>query len=176
MESAYRLDADGKAVRVRNGRPCSICSNFDRAEIDRLLLTGTPRKQICEQFNINKQALHNHLYKGHITADVANAVTKRHRMDMDTLSATLEHVILESREKAKSAPIQYYGPAARVTVTATQALTDMSYKAEQLRLERDKAEQGRQKQTFDLASIIDWLRSEVPEKVDAFILRFNVTP
>jgi hypothetical protein len=173
MESAYRLDVNGNAIPVRNGRPCTVCSNFDRKAIDRMILEGIPNARIASEYHIKVDTLKRHIARGHISNEVARAQAKATRFTANDLLEKLEATIDRTEARAENAPIQYYPNVERVKVQSITAYADINFKGEQLRMERDKFDASKQKQAFDLPAIIDWLRTEHPNIVQAFINRFG---
>jgi hypothetical protein len=138
-----------------------------------MILEGIPNAQIAAEYHMNVDTIKRHIARGHITSEIAKSQAKSARFNSNDLMTRLETTIERTETRAEGAPIQYYPPVERVKVQAITAYADIAFKGEQLRMEREKLEANKQHQSFDLPAIIDWLRSEAPEKVEAFISRFG---
>lgn len=67
------------------GRPCTVCTHPARQEIDKLLLSGTPYREIVGQFGISKSALGRHKTEGHIIHSLIKAKEAKEIADADAL-------------------------------------------------------------------------------------------
>jgi len=89
-------------------RPCSICSHSERLEIDRLLLQGTPYRDIAGRFGLSKTAVSRHK-ESHIGTDLRDvrgvmvaareeALASIKAEELETLETVKAEIITEARE------------------------------------------------------------------------------
>jgi len=89
-------------------RPCSICSHTERLEIDRLLLQGTPYRDIAVRFGLSKTSVSRHK-ESHIGTDLRDvrevmvaareeALAQIKTEELKTLVTVKEEIITEARE------------------------------------------------------------------------------
>ena len=75
-------------------RTCTTCSNPHRDEIDRLLLAGTPLRNIAKQFSVSSANLFRH--NEHLSKVLSNARQEAEILRADSLMEQLNHLWAEA--------------------------------------------------------------------------------
>lgn len=83
------------------GRACSVCTHDDRQAIDEALVSGTPYRNLAEQFSVSLAALSRHR-SDHVSAALQAVVVERER---DAAASLLDRVesLIERTERILSA-------------------------------------------------------------------------
>lgn len=91
-------------------RTCTACSHPHRDDIDRLLLEGTPLRNIAKQFSLSAAGLFRH--NQHISATLASSRKEAEILRADGLLEHLNHLTAEAaRLKEKAEKIKDYRTA-----------------------------------------------------------------
>jgi len=75
-------------------RTCTTCTNAHRDEIDRLLLAGTPLRNIAKQFSVSSANLFRH--NKHLSKVLSNARQEAEILRADSLMEQLNHLWAEA--------------------------------------------------------------------------------
>ena len=93
-------------------RPCSICTHSERLEIDRLLLSGEPYRNLAERFGLSIGSISRHR-EAHIGTDLRDvrevmarareeALSQIKAEEVETLETVKAEIITEARESIAS--------------------------------------------------------------------------
>ncbi len=69
----------------RTNRRCQVCRHADVAEIDRLLIAGTPQRQVAARFDVDRSAVQRHAKK-HVSEKLLQSHKAREMADADALA------------------------------------------------------------------------------------------
>ena len=69
----------------RNNRRCQVRRHADVAEIDRLLIAGTPQRQVAARFDVDRSAVQRHAKK-HLSEKLLQSHKAREMADADALA------------------------------------------------------------------------------------------
>lgn len=92
-------------------RTCTACSHPHRDDIDRLLLEGTPLRNIAKRFSLSAAGLFRH--NQHLSTTLANSHKEAELLRADGLLEHLKHLtadatrLKEKAEKAKELPARH---------------------------------------------------------------------
>ncbi len=116
-------------------RTCSVCTHPRREEVDAELVSGTPLRNIAEQFRLKTTSLHRHK-NSHLPADLAKAQEAEVVAAADSLLSRLEHLTEEAhRLKGKAEK----GGDLRTALSAVRELVRMVELLAKLRGELDES-------------------------------------
>jgi len=82
-------------------RTCTTCTNPHRDEIDRLLLAGTPLRNIAKQFSVSSANLFRH--NKHLSKVLSNARQEAEILRADSLMEQLNHLWAEAARLTQKA-------------------------------------------------------------------------
>jgi hypothetical protein len=82
-------------------RTCTVCPHPHRDEIDRLLLAGTPLRNIAKQFSVSSASLFKH--NTHMSKVLSNARQEAEILRADGLMEQLNHLWLETARLTQKA-------------------------------------------------------------------------
>jgi len=82
-------------------RTCTTCTHAHRDEIDRLLLAGTPLRNIAKQFSVSSANLFRH--NKHLSKVLSNARQEAEILRADSLMEQLNHLWVEAARLTQKA-------------------------------------------------------------------------
>jgi hypothetical protein len=66
-------------VPKKRGRPCSICTNKKRCQIDQCVLDGASYRLISSQFKVGEKSIERHVNAGHVSKILESAAADSER-------------------------------------------------------------------------------------------------
>lgn len=107
---------------MSKGKPCSICADKNRCQIDEEYLKTTDIRGTARKFHVSEDALGRHISKGHISKAIQAAANEneiKHGLNLHTCAKEIYEIATGSAKDARAAK-QFgavgscLGPAAKV--------------------------------------------------------------
>ncbi len=120
----------------KRGRPCSICINKKRCQIDQCVLSGDSYRHIASQFKIGYKSLERHVDAGHVSKILESAAIENDAqigLNIQKCAQEIYDLCFEAAQKAKKKDLKAVGscigPAVKVLEILNKGNTDFEGKS-----------------------------------------------